>query len=69
MDDLDSLLEGELASINEMFHEFEIKDKQTERRVRTEEEELKKMVTKVRGKKEMGEGGKGGGRGREGERG
>ena len=46
MDDLDNLLEGELASINEMFHQFEIKDKKTEERIKTEQEELAKLQSK-----------------------
>lgn len=38
MDDLDSLFEGELASINKVFQEFEVKDKKTEQRILLEEE-------------------------------
>ena len=47
MDDLDSLFEGELASINQVFQEFEVKDKKAEQRMHTEEEELKRVDTKV----------------------
>lgn len=56
MDDLDSLFEGELASINQVFQEFEVKDKKMEQRIQTEEEELERVQSKVsqgggRGKK------------------
>ena len=44
MEDLDSLFEGEMASINEMFQEFEIKDKQNKKRQELEQEDLKKKV-------------------------
>lgn len=44
MDDLDSLFGGDLASINEMFQEFEIKDKQDRKRQLAEEEDIKKKV-------------------------
>jgi len=44
MEDLDSLFEGEMASINEMFQEFEIKDKQNKKRHELEQEDLKKKV-------------------------
>lgn len=48
MDDvLDGLFEGELASINEVFQQFEIKDKKTEKRIQTEEEELGRVHLKV----------------------
>lgn len=47
MDELDSLFEGELASINEVFQEFEIKDKKKEERMRNEEQDLKKVSLKV----------------------
>lgn len=43
MDDLDSLFAGELASIDKVFKEFEVKDKKTEQRILTEEEELKRV--------------------------
>lgn len=48
MDDLDSLFEGELASIDQVFQEFEIKDKKQEKRNLTEQEDLQKHQ-KVRG--------------------
>lgn len=48
MDDLDSLFEADLASINEVFQEFEIKDKKDLKRQKTEEEELKKRESRVR---------------------
>ncbi len=44
MDELDSLFEGEMASINEMFQEFEIKDKQNKKRQLLEQEDLKRKV-------------------------
>ncbi len=79
MDDLDSLFEGELADINQVFQEFEVKDKQKERRSKTEEEDLKHVQTKVScgGRRGGREGGGGRGKrekrwekaGREGERG
>ena len=47
MDDLDSLFEGELASINQVFQEFEVKDKKTEKRILTEKEELKGVKAQV----------------------
>ena len=47
MDDLDSLFEGELASINQVFQEFEVKDKKKEQRTKTEEEDLKQAHLKV----------------------
>ena len=47
MEDLDQYLESELASINDMFQEFETKDKQYERRIQTEKEELKVMEVKA----------------------
>ena len=47
MDDLDSLFEGELASINQVFQEFEVKDKQKEMRSKAEEEDLKQLQPKV----------------------
>ena len=49
MDDLDSLFEGELASIDQVFQEFEIKDKKKAIRNQTEEEDLSKVEDKVRG--------------------
>lgn len=48
MDELDSLFEGELASIDQVFQEFEIKDKKTEKRNQTEQEDLEKLQKKVR---------------------
>ena len=56
MDDLDSLFEGELASINQVFQEFEVKDKQKEMRSRTEEEDLKQVHPKVSAGGEVGGG-------------
>lgn len=47
MDDLDSLFDSELASINEVFHQFEVKDKKKEQRILTEQEELKKVKAEV----------------------
>ncbi len=43
MDDLDSLFEGELANIDQVFQEFEIKDKKKEQRIQTEKEDLDKV--------------------------
>ena len=58
MDDLDSLFEGEMASINEMFQEFEIKDKQNKKRRDLEQEEgLKRKVSKSKWRGRGGEGG------------
>lgn len=48
MDDLDSLFEGELASIDQVFQEFQIKDKKTEKRNLTEQEDLKRVPNLVR---------------------
>ena len=47
MDDFDSLFEADLASINQVFQEFEIKDKRDHKRQKTEEAELKKRESKV----------------------
>lgn len=47
MDDLDSYLEGELADINDMFAEFQTKDKKFEQRLKTEEKELEKVQLKA----------------------
>lgn len=49
MDDLDSLFEGELASIDQVFQEFEIMDKKSEKRNQTEKETLEKVPQTVRG--------------------
>ena len=48
MEDLDDYLEGELASINEMFEQFQTKDQQTKQRILTEEEELKAMEKRAK---------------------
>lgn len=60
MDDLDSLFAGELASIDKVFQEFEIKDKKTEQRNQTEKEDLDRIQerAKVRGGVEGREGGR-----------
>lgn len=57
MDDLDSLFEGELASINQVFQEFEVKDKRKEIRAKTEEEDLKQVHTQVSNCQQGGGGG------------
>ena len=44
---MDDFLEGELADINEMFHEFEVKDKKKEQRTQAELEEIEKLKAKV----------------------
>ena len=48
MEDLDDYLEGELASINEMFEQFQTKDQQTKKRILTEEEELRAMEKRAK---------------------
>jgi len=48
MEDLDSYLEGELASINEMFEQFQTRDQQAEQRIRSETEELRVMEVKAK---------------------
>lgn len=59
MDDLDSLFAGELASIDQVFQEFRIKDKKTEQRNQTEKEGLDRIQEKavVRGGWGEGRGG------------
>ena len=47
MEDLDTYLEGELASINEMFEQFQTKDQKAEQRIRSETEELRVMEVKA----------------------
>lgn len=47
MDDLDNYLEGELADINDMFEEFQTKDKKFEQRLKTEEKELENVQFKA----------------------
>ena len=47
MDDLDSYLEDELADINDMFEEFQTKDKKVEQRLQTEEKELENVQFKA----------------------
>ena len=44
MADLDSYLQSELDSINDMFQEFQTQDQQKERRTKDEEQ---KILTKV----------------------
>lgn len=46
MEDLDKYLESELASINDMFEQFETQDQQFEQRIRSETQELQAMETK-----------------------
>ena len=48
MEDLESYLEGELASINEMFEQFQTRDQQAEQRIRSETEELRVMEVKAK---------------------
>lgn len=48
MEDLDDYLEGELASINEMFEQFQTKDQKKKQRILTEEEELKAMEKRAK---------------------
>ena len=48
MEDLDDYLEGELASINEMFEQFQTKDQKRKQRILTEEEELKAMEKRAK---------------------
>ena len=44
--DLDSYLESELASINDMFAEFEATDQKKKERLESEVEEIKAMESK-----------------------
>ena len=46
--DLDQYLESELASINDMFQEFQTQDQQHEKRIRSEREELKAIEAKAK---------------------
>lgn len=48
MEDLDDYLEGELASINEMFEQFQTKDQKKKQRILTGEEELKAMEKRAK---------------------
>ena len=45
MEDLDSYLQSEIDSINDMFQEFETQDQQHERRTKDEEQKIMTKVT------------------------
>lgn len=45
--DIDSLLEGELASINEVLEQFQTDDKKAKKRIETEEKMLESKNTTV----------------------
>lgn len=47
MEDLDSYLQSEIDSINDMFEEFQTHDKEQEERKKRESEELKTLEEKV----------------------
>ena len=47
MEDLDSYLQSEIDSINDMFEEFQTHDKEQEERKKRESEELKTLEGKV----------------------
>ena len=48
MEDLDQYLQTELDSINDMFQEFQTQDKQSERRIQSESQDLKVMESKAK---------------------
>lgn len=58
MEDLDSYLQSEIDSINDMFEEFQTHDKELEERKKRETEELKTLEGKV--STGLGGGGNGG---------
>jgi len=47
MEEIDSFFEDELADLNDMFEEFETKDKQTEAKRKKEQEELREKELKL----------------------
>ena len=48
MEDLDQYLQTELDSINDMFQEFQIQDKQFEQRIRTGSQDILAMESKAK---------------------
>ena len=53
MDELDNFLEDELGEINDMFQEFQTKDKVSEERRRKEEQDLQNMELKLKSEHEV----------------
>lgn len=47
MEDLDDILGEEMASFQEVFEQFQEKDKKTEQRIKTEQAELQSMEPKT----------------------
>ena len=53
MDELDNFLEDELGEINDMFQEFQTKDKESEEKRLKEEQDLQNMELKLKNEHEV----------------